>query len=86
MQEPWWILWPGRLDAELAELEKHSIRYEFDSDAFEKGRVVLQLQRTLNGEDLELTADILHLIRTYFKAKVGIRFRKSCSQLEVFTI
>lgn len=56
MAEPWWKLWPGRLEYELAELDKHGIRYEFDSDTFDKGRVVLQLRHTLNGEELELTA------------------------------
>ncbi len=67
--ELWWKKWPERLDFELAELKKNGIGYEFDSEAFERGSVVLRLNHVLGGQAMRLTARFPDLY-PYFRFEV----------------
>ncbi len=69
MTKLWFKKWPKRLEFELAELEKRGIAYEFDSDAFDKGLVVLHLTHILNSKELKLIARFPDLY-PYFRFEV----------------
>lgn len=56
MLKRWWERWPGRLEAELSALETAGIKYVFDRQARERGKIVLSLQVTMDGKPLSLEA------------------------------
>ncbi len=56
MPQPWWERWPNILEFELAELKKNGIEYDFNTTAFEKGELVLNLAVKINGKPLKLKA------------------------------
>ncbi|MDF1594059.1 MAG: hypothetical protein P1P89_21330 [Desulfobacterales bacterium] len=49
----WWERWPGRLEYEIAELEKAGIHPVRQEDSFKKGIIVLKFQHPINGEAKE---------------------------------
>jgi len=56
MLKPWWEVWPGRLEHELAALEDAGIRYERDERALRRGKIVLRLKVPFGGAVLNTEA------------------------------
>lgn len=56
MLKPWWDLWPGRLEYELAALDAAGIRYERDARALARGKIALRLKVPLGSEVLNIEA------------------------------
>jgi len=53
---PWWERWPGRLEHELAELDRAEIPYDHDTAAFKEGIVQLVVHPEVDGEQHRLVA------------------------------
>lgn len=56
MLKPWWEVWPGRLEFELAALDAAGIHYQRDAGAIRRGKIVLHLQVPHDGEVLNIEA------------------------------
>jgi hypothetical protein len=49
MLKPWWELWSGRLEYELAVLDAAAIHYERDARALARGKINLRLKVHLSS-------------------------------------
>ena len=56
MLQPWWEVWPGRLEHELKALDDAGIGYERDKRAFSEGKLVLRLHAKIADADVRLEA------------------------------
>jgi hypothetical protein len=66
---PWWKRWLGRLDHELAELDRAGIPYEKDERAFHSGLLRLNVRPQLDGRQLDLLV-VFPDLYPYFRFEV----------------
>jgi molybdopterin/thiamine biosynthesis adenylyltransferase/ubiquitin-protein ligase len=70
LENPWWELWPGRLEYELQALEAAGIKFDRDAEAFTKHKFVqLRLHYPWNGKILILCA-VFPPLYPYFRPEV----------------
>lgn len=67
--KPWWEEWPGRLEYELEALKDAGIPFERDDEAFNQGKLILELNPTVDGNAVKLIAQFPDLY-PYFRFEV----------------